>query len=259
LATDDANTMGRKSVPDGLSREPYLNVLRWSKGQWAWQFLRRNKKFQDDCNLAEADPAQARAIARKWGLVTFKHAREPYEGRSGKPRFAATRLRARMAIDNAGHDVNVLRLYRGELGLAMRLDLLTSELAIRYFVGRLEKAIRRHVPPDALLGRNRSYQTQNLAEVLRVFDARRAGRSWLVAARAIVPRDANDPNPDKGDWDPQTAKEKLRVLDEKANQLVDGDYIYLALLANKLDVVPHPSLAAAIEEHSKASKTSPGG
>ena len=241
-----------RPLPDGLAiKKYYRKALAWSNEQWAWEFLWRNKQFQEDSKMAEDDPSQRKRVATKWGLVTFKSAREPYEGKSGKPRFAFTRLRVKVASDHAAREENVLKLNRGEIGLAIRLDLLTSELAVRHAVARLQRAIRRRVPAEALLGRDRSLQTQNLVEVLRVFDARRANISWLDAARAIVPRNANDPNPDKGDWDGQTAKEALRGLKEKADQLVAGDYIYLALATEKLKVEPHASFVAAIKGRRK--------
>jgi hypothetical protein len=55
----------------------------WTFGQWAWEFLRRNTEYQNDCIAVEGGPAFSRAhraaeTARKWGLRNLKPFKENY-------------------------------------------------------------------------------------------------------------------------------------------------------------------------------------
>jgi hypothetical protein len=76
--------------PDGKNSDDYKDCHSWSFHQWAWEFLRRNPEFQEYCNKSELDPAQfsKKEIKHKFGLVRFKHYREPYSAApKERPKF----------------------------------------------------------------------------------------------------------------------------------------------------------------------------
>jgi len=70
--------------PTGENEEDYEGNQQWSYKQWAWEFLRRNRKFQEWCHEVENSNwssnylnSQARKI---YGLQHYKSYAEPYCG-----------------------------------------------------------------------------------------------------------------------------------------------------------------------------------
>jgi hypothetical protein len=250
----DKNARNIIDRPNGMSVDDYKKAMGWSNANWAWEFLRRNQAFQDDCKAAaKGGRAMQKRVAAKWHLKAFKHAKENYHGQSGKPRFAHTTLRAKVGSADLDPAKNVLQLMPGELGLALRIDLLDSKLAVRYWVNRLEKAITRRLPVK-LSGRDQAINAENLLELLRLLDARKANVGWLALANAIFPRDADDPD-NHTYTNAREAKETLKGRKEKAEQLLAKDYIYLALATEKLKVKPRAEFLASLQTRPESAKT----
>lgn len=64
------------------SVESYRDHEEWSMQQWAWEFLRRNRFFQQDCDAlddAKLAPRQRKRLPPKWYLHTYKSYSEPFE------------------------------------------------------------------------------------------------------------------------------------------------------------------------------------
>lgn len=76
--------------PDGQDLKHYSGHEKWHPVRWAWEFLRRNKKFAEECErLPEglgAEQAQ-KMIAEEYGLKRFKDYRDAFRGTAGPPRF----------------------------------------------------------------------------------------------------------------------------------------------------------------------------
>lgn len=66
--------------PDWDRSESYpANPDEWEWRRWAWEFLRRNEKYQDECDeLADGTNRAKQAMGRRWGLGDYKHFRDPY-------------------------------------------------------------------------------------------------------------------------------------------------------------------------------------
>ncbi|MBX3625025.1 MAG: hypothetical protein KF892_08450 [Rhizobacter sp.] len=71
--------------PSGQNSAEYLEWETWSQRRWAWEFLRRNDKFQDACDERWDDQ---RTIAQDFHITEFKHYRQEYAA-GKKPKFAA--------------------------------------------------------------------------------------------------------------------------------------------------------------------------
>ena len=51
----------------------------WTYSRWAWEFLRRNVKFQEDCErVLHGSLEQRRTMARSFGLAEYKYFKEPH-------------------------------------------------------------------------------------------------------------------------------------------------------------------------------------
>ena len=165
------------TIPDGRNEAIYSRLGNENYRRFAWEFLRRNLRFQGDCMAVEAGREKSEDIAMKWGLKRFKDYRESHS----KPRnvvFDASRVRfysrdfketrrikLRLAPGEVAvvFDLNDLKKYRqafdakliyAALGLKRRLKLLLEE-------GGKPKRIK-------LL-------SNNLSRYLRVFDLRKSG------------------------------------------------------------------------------------
>lgn len=74
--------------PDGSNQERYKNCEKWSYRRWAWEFLRRNKRFIEACErVKDGSEEQKATVAKEFGLKRFKSCNEAYGGRSGRPAF----------------------------------------------------------------------------------------------------------------------------------------------------------------------------
>jgi hypothetical protein len=76
--------------PDGTSIEDYAECRSWSFHRWAWEFLRRNTKFQDACKTMATNPTPSDKleIKDKFGLVRFKHYTDAYGAtKKERPKF----------------------------------------------------------------------------------------------------------------------------------------------------------------------------
>lgn len=67
--------------PDWRDESSYPNYMTWTYCHWAWEFLRRNERFQNECYAVESGSlGQQLAVAKRFGLQEFKHFREHFHG-----------------------------------------------------------------------------------------------------------------------------------------------------------------------------------
>lgn len=100
---------------DGENMAVYKGHEKWSRRRWAWEFLRRNEKFQEDCDRANLDDPEAiDAIAKEFGLRKFKNYRESFSI-GDKPTFSVS-----------------VRMYQSQENVDRRLRLESSEVLLRF-------------------------------------------------------------------------------------------------------------------------------
>jgi hypothetical protein len=74
----------------------YDDYEQWSMQQWAWEFLRRNRLFQRDCDLLEDQPSSPRRRDKQlpphWYLHGMKHYSDSFgAGTAAQPRWTLLR------------------------------------------------------------------------------------------------------------------------------------------------------------------------
>lgn len=81
--------------PKGHDQDAYIGWEAWTPGQWAWEFLRRNKDFQRFCRGCELKPTEKDLVEEKFHLKRFKDFRAGYDNQtplfSRSVRFFPTR------------------------------------------------------------------------------------------------------------------------------------------------------------------------
>lgn len=79
--------------PSGDNIEDYKEWHLWSNHRFAWEFLRRNMEFQQQCDqfIEQPSPAARRDIRGKFGLIRYKHYQEEYgETKKQRPKFVTS-------------------------------------------------------------------------------------------------------------------------------------------------------------------------
>jgi hypothetical protein len=84
LPLDAWHLRPKKDIPsaDWKNSDSYQGHGEWSPEQWAWEFLRRNRFFQQDCDsldVTKLAPRQRKRLPPKWHLHTYKSYNEPFE------------------------------------------------------------------------------------------------------------------------------------------------------------------------------------
>jgi hypothetical protein len=96
--------------------------------RWAWEFLRRNPRFQEACKAARTgDQARKQQVARDFGLTKFKDYLEGYTGVSGKPRFASSVPNYWTNVGASAKESVVKRIRLNAGQVAVRFDLAAAQ------------------------------------------------------------------------------------------------------------------------------------
>lgn len=99
-ADDGLSWEGR---PSGESEDQYPNSDGWANTRWAWEFLRRNRAFQNWCNEAKelSVKKRNRQGAEKFGLLRFKPYWEEFDlPHLDGPLFNTRNLPCWICLDN---------------------------------------------------------------------------------------------------------------------------------------------------------------
>lgn len=207
------------NFPDGLNIVDYSGYETWSNAAWAWQFLRRNEKFQERCDHIRSWPNSKLKrmwktnIAHAFGLKKFKDYIEDFDsGKTPQPKFASKSVSAWANIDKEQYESLVLpsKLRPGQVLLRFDLDAM----------GKTKKSLRAQIDDayealEALLAERLKVTNATpkapkpkapFIEVLRAYDAyifklTKAGKgiTYEMIANAILPQLPSPPIDPVGD------------------------------------------------------------
>ncbi|HPT50249.1 MAG TPA: hypothetical protein PKZ22_08620 [Accumulibacter sp.] len=196
------------SFPNGMCDTDYLGHDTWTNAAWAWQFLRRNKNFQERCDRIRDWPDSP--LKRMWknntahafGLKKFKDYIEDFDsGKTPQPKFTSKSVSAWANIDKKQYESLILpaKLRPGQALLRFDLDAM----------GKTKKSLNAQIDDakealEALLA-ERLKVTNNtpkapkpkapFIEILRAYDAELfkqtssgKGVTYELIAKAILPQ-----------------------------------------------------------------------
>lgn len=199
--------------PDGMSIEDYSGYATWTKAAWAWQFLRRNKGFQERCDRIRNKPDVP--LVREWkknaayayGLKKYKDYFEDFDsGETPHPKFSSKSVSSWANLDKSQYEGVRLpsRLRPGQVLLRFDLDAM----------GKTKKSLRAQIDDakktlGALLAKRLKVTNSTpknpkpkapFIEVLRAYDAEQFKRTtkgdcltYLAIANEILPKQPNAP------------------------------------------------------------------
>lgn len=232
------------NFPDGLSIADYPGYETWGNAAWAWQFLRRNEKFQERCDHIRSWPNSKLKrmwkanIAHAFGLKKFKDYIEDFDsGKTPQPKFASKSVSAWANIDKEQYESLVLpsKLRPGQVLLRFDLDAM----------GKTKKSLRAqiddaHEALEALLAERLKVTDSSpkapkpkapFIEVLRAYDAEiykqspsGKGITYEVIAKAILPQFPGPPLDPVGD---------INSRIERGEEYVELLYLDLAATKSK--------------------------
>ena len=204
------------------------NPESWSFSRWAWEFLRRNEKFQTACDAESNMSAQQRqTTAREFGLTEYKHFKEPH-GSGAKCIWLSESICKYELGTNQG-DRFELTLNRGEVALVFDLmqvkvgglaaidaQLYTARTTLIEFLKEIdEKPASRRVTKDGLF------------ELLRVYDGvDHSGKSQSEVARVLYP-EAFVETLNGSDDRAEGARKKVHDQLKRARKMVASGYLAL--------------------------------
>ena len=67
------------STANWATPKSYEGHEEWPPEKWAWEFLRRNRFFQQDCDALEGARSRKKKLPAHWHLASFKSYAEPYK------------------------------------------------------------------------------------------------------------------------------------------------------------------------------------
>lgn len=165
--------------PSGRDAAAYAGWETWKPRRWAWEFLRRNKKFQSACD-GETD--ERPVIALDFRLREFKEHRQEYAV-GKKPRFAAGIRSFPKRAEFVKHIESDATL------IEEKIELLPSEVLIRFQIAPMLLAEKTSLDYQLDQARRR---LKSFAKKLRLLQptegksknqwAKGVDRAWLLAA-----------------------------------------------------------------------------
>lgn len=232
------------NFPDGMSITDYSGHESWTNVAWAWQFLRRNTKFQERCDRIRNWPDSK--LKRMWktntahafGLKKFKDYVEDFDsGKTPQPKFASKSVSAWANIDEKQYESLILpsKLRPGQVLLRFDLDAM----------GKTKKSLRAQIDDandalEVLLAERLKVTNATpkapkpkapFIEVLRAYDAEifkqtnsGKGITYEVIANAILPQFPAPPIDPVGD---------INSRIERGEEYVELLYLDLAATKSK--------------------------
>lgn len=181
----------------------YENYKMWDSHRWAWEFLKRNKEFRDDCNvLAKLKnkklEIEKNRISEKYGLKEFKH----YLDDSGSaPKFLIKSIDSwKGDLETADENDIRISLKSGKLLVLFYVDhTLHSPLELQAQLESAKKALYKYRNELLEISKNKvgdgngkasrrgGMWRKNYLRHLKVIDDREKNVSWSKIARQIFP------------------------------------------------------------------------
>jgi hypothetical protein len=188
----------KKKRPNGLDENDYKNLEAWSNQKWAWAFLRRNLKFQRECDrLKDCSDSEKLALAKQYGLRKFKDYHEDYckKGHYAKPQFLNGSISAISNLDFELGNPTSRRIKMMPGKFLVFFDLASALKSEKFLDRQLENAqlllkrklkqIREQVGQDQK-GVNPRHRA--MGQYLRMLDAHAAGMSVNECGEIVSPR-----------------------------------------------------------------------
>ncbi|MFY1843659.1 transcriptional regulator domain-containing protein [Achromobacter xylosoxidans] len=227
------------SIPDGERLDDYVGYETWPPARWAWEFLRRNKEFQDDCDALPSDETELtlrlKEIIRKYGLGKFKHWKEEFgEAEENQPIFDSVRFRVNLN-DAPMETSDIPNLKKGQALILVELlpcldDLGLIQRQLEFAKNSLERQIENYILTNNLKRpvrrKPKTNRPQDLISLLRLLDLRNQEKTKkLSPTERFKLLFAKREDEDDGSW---AEKEKGRF--KTARGFCRNGYLTLALL-----------------------------
>lgn len=187
--------LGKRYRPSGMDVADYEGFENWSNERWAWEFLRRNKKFLAECKAISGEPSSKRElkVAKDFGLLRFKSAETEFH--EDEPEFAPlyvhyqARLKKTEAVSlEKSLEVGDIFLWFNLNDVLENKGVLDEKLgALRTVVeGELEKFVKLK---EVKLSDKRVRDSKNWLRLIRVLDAWKKKTSAVEMAEVIYPKE----------------------------------------------------------------------
>ena len=208
LASSSKTTVTAFRFPDGLDIADYPGYATWSKEAWAWEFLRRNEKFQERCDYIRTWPNSK--LKRMWkantahafGLKKFKDYIEDFNsGKTPNPKFSSKAVSAWAHIDANQYASQLLpsKLRPGQALIRFDLDAMgKTKKSLQAQIDDAKNALDVLLKQRLQITKRRPKNSKPKApfiEVLRAYDADKfkgtaagKGLTYLAISNSILPQ-----------------------------------------------------------------------
>lgn len=223
----------KNNRPDGTDASRYANINNWSYRRWAWEFLRRNTDFNEECKRVKDGSAEDKQIvANKFSLKQFKDYRESYIGSSGSPKFSIGTINSWSHLDAKQKAVRkqAVRIKYGQIVIRFNLeqaiqDRKAIDKQLRLAKQKLEKCLDEYEAQTQIKCIKKDFKPSVFGKYLRALDGASAGMSQPEIASLIFPSVAN------ADRDKKI--EKIKPIIKRAKEISTKEYMHLSVLKGK--------------------------
>lgn len=186
-----------KPRPDGTDISKYPNMQNWTYRRWAWEFLRRNVKFINACDVVRSKgDKEKQKVAEDYGLRQYKDYKESYYGGMGMPKFSIGSITSWSAINEKQKKKRLsnIKLSFGQVLIRFDLnhafqDKKALDKQLRLARQRLEAVIEEVSKIKGIAAKPQSSKWRNLRDYIRVLDCRASKRTYPEIGRLIFARE----------------------------------------------------------------------
>jgi hypothetical protein len=227
----------KRERPDGTDLSRYKNIEKWSYKKWAWEFLCRNNDFIAACKKIESSVDQKNeieAVAKQFGLKSFKSCTEKYKGESGYPQFSMGSISSWTNLDaekDKKRQVSI-RICAGQVVIRFNLvsaieDRKSLDKQIRLAEIRLKNRLVSYEKLIQKEAKTHKYKVINFGIYIRLLDYMDKGKSPLECAKLVFPSKVADSRTDN--YLRMDVKDPIKA----ANKLANEGYLYLSVLKGR--------------------------
>jgi hypothetical protein len=172
-------------LPEWDQEDQYPNADKMDLEDWAWEFLRRNRKYQKNWEMARKNPSLKNKFAEHWGLIELA---SPVFSRecnfllnfttSPRPRFSGQKLAGGSFVWKLGASTE-----KSECGFIVDLSA-PVEPQVQFIRRHMESAQKQLADKNEYLFVTRAHP-KNFKNYLRCFDADQRGVVPKTIARVL--------------------------------------------------------------------------
>ncbi|RZI43679.1 DUF2285 domain-containing protein [Herbaspirillum sp. HC18] len=226
--------------PVWFATDSYPNSEEWSHRRWAWEFLRRNEKYQEASLSLKGSPKDRQARAHEFGRKAFKSFKEDYKKQEDSNRhwLSETIMEWRSSNQKDGEEEDANFKFKMSMKkVAIVFDLSQTikggEAVITSLLDHAKEILTEEMylyaqtlPEDQRPKQHKPHENMYLTW-LRVYDAI-AGYSEAEeeVAKVLFP-DKFGMREELSDDEKQKARKKVRALFRRAQEIVDEGYLQL--------------------------------